>query len=333
MKNLISIVIPVRNGEKYLKECLDSIVNQTIINWELIIVNDNSTDATVAILNEYAKKESRIICLNNKGKGIIDALQTGYSKSTGNLITRMDADDIMTDNKLEVLSANLLKSGVGHLATGKVKYFAEELGDGYKNYEIWLNSLIKKGINYQEIYKECVIPSPCWMVFREDFDKTGGFKPNIYPEDYDLCFRFYKQKLKVIPENKTLHHWRDYSARTSRTDENYADNFFLDLKMNYFLELDYNPNRPLEVWGAGRKGKEIAKSLITKNIDFHWVCNNKNKIGKDIYGKIMQAESEIFSVENPQIIVAVGNLKEQNIIKKIVESKGLKPNLDYFFFS
>ena len=334
MKNLVSIVIPVKNGEKYLKECLNSILNQSIKNWELIIVNDNSTDKTWEILQEYKEKDSRITILKNKGNGIIDALQLAYSMTRGNLITRMDADDKMTKNKLEVLSNNLLKSGVGHIATGKVAYFSEtELGEGYRNYETWLNQLIENGLSYTEIYKECVIPSPCWMVFREDFEKLKGFNSNIYPEDYDLCFRFYKQNLKVIPENEILHYWRDYATRTSRTDKNYADNFFLNIKMKYFFELDYDSNKTLEIWGAGKKGKEIARYLIEEKIDFHWVCNNENKIGKEIYGKIMQSETEIFSVKNPQIIVSVGNLNEQKTIKNILNSKGLKPNFDYFFFS
>ena len=131
----VSIIIPVRNGAKFLRECLKSIVNQTYTNWELIVVNDNSTDNTISILKQFTKLDKRITWVNSKGIGIIEALKTGYSLSTGELITRMDADDIKFQNNLEILVNNLLKSGRGFLATGCVAYFSEtELGEGYKFY-------------------------------------------------------------------------------------------------------------------------------------------------------------------------------------------------------
>jgi len=57
--------------------------------------------------------------------------------------------------------------------------------------------LTAKGNNFQEIYKECVIPSPCWMIYRTDMDKCQAFLPNRYPEDYDLCFRFYENGMRT----------------------------------------------------------------------------------------------------------------------------------------
>ena len=136
-----------------------------------------------------------------------------------------------------------------------VKYFSEkELGNGYKNYETWLNSLTSKGLNFNEIYKECVIPSPCWMVHREDLEKVNNFESKIYPEDYDLAFRFYQIGLNCIKSNKVLHMWRDYPNRTSRTNPNYADNSFLKLKINYFLKLSYNETK-ISCLGQEKKEK------------------------------------------------------------------------------
>ena len=68
----------------------------------------------------------------------------------------MDSDDIMLSNKISSMADDLLNYGTGHIALGMVKYFSEkELGNGYKNYETWLNSLTSKGLNFNEIYKEC----------------------------------------------------------------------------------------------------------------------------------------------------------------------------------
>ena len=330
---LISVLMPVKNTAKFLVECLDSIVNQTETNWELIAVDDNSTDESFSILLKYASKDQRIKIFKNTGNGIIEALRFAYSKSSGNLISRMDSDDIMSLDKLQVLKTNLLKKGSGHISLGLVEYFSEKpLGEGFKNYEIWLNKLISKGTNFSEIYKECVIPSPCWMVFREDLEECNAFYPNDYPEDYDLAFRFYLMGLKPIPCENVLHHWRDYSTRTSRTDIHYADNTFLEIKLKYFLLNEYDKTKNLVIWGAGTKGKTIAKKLIDKNIPFYWICDNPKKIGKHIYNVEMLPITSLGNINNSQSIVTVANTRAQQEIKDYFFKLTYKVNLDYFFF-
>lgn len=313
----ISILIPCKNAGSFLKDCLTSILSQTETNWELIVVNDGSTDESKAILEQFEQADKRILVFDNNGSGIIDALRLAYSKSSGELITRMDADDIMFLNKLEVLKRNLISNGLGHVAIGQVKYFSdEELKDGYRYYELWLNGLTESGTNYSDIYRECVIPSPCWMVFREDLDRCGAFSSDQYPEDYDLTFRFFGNGLKVIPCSELLHHWRDHSSRSSRNDPNYADNRFLDLKLKWFLKLSHDASRPLVVWGAASKGKMLSKGLLEAGVEFRWMCNNPNKINKHVYGKLMENVAGINQLENPQVIVAVANKDEQAEIRK-----------------
>ena len=339
---LISILLPVKNTDKYLEECLDSIVAQSISDWELIAVNDHSTDSSLAILNTYAQKDQRIKVFNNTGKGIIAALRLAYQNSTGTYITRMDSDDKMAVEKLEkllnALSIKLTKStstnkkATGQLAVGQVQYFsAKQLGAGYQKYEQWLNRLSRQGNNFQEIYKECVIPSPCWMVHRQDLDRCGAFEPNIYPEDYDLCFRFYQYGLTIVPSNTVLHYWRDYPNRTSRTDDHYSDNRFLAIKMLYFLKLDYQADRPLVLWGAGKKGKWMAQYLIKQQIPFQWGCNNPKKIGKHIYGQVLSDANTLIEMDKAHFMVAVANETAQQEIYQVLESVGTLGK-DFFFF-
>ena len=331
MKPLISILMPVKNTAPFLQECLDSILAQDYPHWELIAINDHSTDASFEILEAYAKKDTRIQLLNNSGKGIIEALRMAYAHSKGQFITRMDSDDIMPREKLAVLCHNLQQAGKGHLATGGVQYFsATALGEGYQRYAQWLNRLSSTGTNFSELYKECVIPSPCWMLHRSDLEACDAFRPNRYPEDYDLCFRFYEQGLKCIPCQQILHLWRDSPTRTSRHDPNYANNSFLALKMYYFLKLNYNNNRPLVLWGAGKKGKYIAQYLAQKSIPFYWVCNNENKIGHNIHGQILQPISTIETLNAPQLMVAIAQPKAQAAIKMDFQKKGLKTMTDFF---
>jgi glycosyltransferase involved in cell wall biosynthesis len=330
---LISVVMPVKNTAQYLNECLDSILKQSYTNWELLIVDDGSTDESFNILKSYSDNDNRITIFKNNGSGIIDALRLAYSNSLGEMITRMDSDDIMSLDKLEVMSTNLMGAGKGNIALGLVKYFSESgVGDGFKRYEEWLNGLTELGNNFNEIYKECVVPSPCWMLYREDLEKCVAFSSDRYPEDYDLTFRFYINGLKPIPCNKVLHYWRDYPTRASRTDANYADSTFIEIKTHYFLEQEYDENKNLVLWGAGGKGKALAQLLIKSGVDFIWICDNPKKIGKHIYDKEILPINELDNINNTQSIVSVANPKSQLEIQKYFESKGEVSMSDYYFF-
>lgn len=327
---MVSIVMPIKNAAKHLKECLDSILNQSFTDWQLLAVNDGSTDETLDILKQYATKDSRILYFNTNGSGIIDALRLAHKNATGNYITRMDADDIMPANKLKKMRA-AIHNKPNTLATGKVKYIADDkLFDGYQAYETWLNSLIENQSHFTEIYKECVIASPCWMLSKEDFERCGAFNSSKYPEDYDLSFRFYEHKLDVVAVPEVMHIWRDHSTRASRNDTNYSDNAFLDIKTYYFLKLDYNKNKKLLLWGAGKKAKKIAQLLQAENIKFVWACNNEKKIGHNIYEQEMKDIDSVFQEnESYQSILTIANKEEQQQIKDYLKQQ---QNIEAFWF-
>ena len=343
--------MPVRNAMPYLRECLESILAQTTEDWELLAINDHSTDDSKAVLQAFSKKDNRIQVFDNQGKGIIHALGLAYAHSTGAYLTRMDADDLMPPEKLTTLRNLLIENGRGHVATGMVRYFADEgVKDGYRKYENWLNDLTRRRANFTDIYKECVIPSPCWMLYREDLEACGAFRSDAYPEDYDLCFRMYETGLKVVISDYTLHLWRDHATRASRNDDNYADNRFLDLKLYYFLKLERSKNRstnssdilkmsdelvesrPLVIWGAGKKGKMMAQYLLEKDLNFHWVCENERKIGVDIYGIKLHSPELISHLNRPQIIIAVAGKDAQKEIITKLESFELKKGDGWFLF-
>lgn len=332
-KDLVSILTPFKNTEAFLAECIDSILAQTYQYWELIIVDDGSTDASYDLVLTYAQKDNRIKLLRNDGSGIIEALRTAFKHSEGTYITRMDSDDIMVHDKLETMMLQLQANGKGNIALGLVRYFsAVGISDGYNRYEQWLNALTQTGSNFQDIYKECVIASPCWMLHRDDLLACGAFNHSRYPEDYDLTFRFYEAGFRCLPSQKLLHHWRDYSWRTSRTHEHYAMNYFLDLKLFYFLKLNYDAKRPLVVLGAGGKGKSMAKYLIKENIEFYWICDNPRKIGIKIYNTLLYDYKTLDALEQPQILVSIANEIAQSEIKSLLKAKRLENMKDYFFF-
>lgn len=331
---MISIVMPAKNAQPYLEECLESIVKQSFEDWELLVVNDHSTDNTEVVLNDYANNDERITVLKNKGNGIIPALKYAYENAQGTFITRMDADDIMPLHKLEFMKKQLEEYGEGSIATGNVSYFAKDkTGEGFLQYANWLNGLAKEGTQFDEIFKECVIPSPCWMLYRSDFDAIGGFDSPVYPEDYDLTFRMYEQQLTPIPVSEVLHFWRDHKARASRNDPNYADDTFTDLKVSYFFKLNYNKDKEINIWGAGRRGKKLAEALVKHEIPFKWYCKNPEKIGKHIYHVLIEDFSTFSFTNDKQVLVTFSknNLSNDELNNILPENKHV--NKDYFFFA
>ena len=114
---MVSIIIPFKNPMPYFEDCLKSVINQTYVKLQIILVNDGSEDQSLELAKKLRKKDSRIEILKNNGKGIIDALNTGLEISKGKFITRMDADDIMSKNKIEILNCKKAIEKIFHLAS------------------------------------------------------------------------------------------------------------------------------------------------------------------------------------------------------------------------
>lgn len=332
---LISIIMAVRNNEPYMEECLNSILHQEWTEWELIAVNDGSTDRTGEILHSYAAADERIRVLDRPHESLLPTLRAGYAVAKGNLIHRMDSDDRMPPYKLRRMVEEWLPHGKGSLVTGGTQHFRDEgpIGDGFRRYDDWLCEVARNNAHLDEIYRECVIPSSCWLMHRDDFEQAGGFNSDVFPEDYDLTFRLYKNGIHIVGMPEVLHFWRDRSDRISRTWECYRDNRYFDLKVERFLDIDYDSSRPLAIWGAGRNGKDLVRTFQREGIPVHWVCDNDRKIGKDIYGIRMQDTQQLTEMENPQILIAVASPDDQIRIRSQLAGQGYLPRKNYWFFS
>ena len=258
--------MPVKNAEPWLEECLDSIINQSYSNWELIAVDDCSSDQSFKLLSRYSKEDSRIRCFNNNHSGIIHALQKAFDNSSGSYISRMDADDIMPIDKLENLY-KIASSDEKIIATGEVKYFSSSvISDGYLKYELWLNERSRKGDHWEHVYRECAIASGNWMVNRKSLLQIVPFSDHIYPEDYDLIFRLKQNGCSVRSANKVTHLWREHSMRTSRTSEDYSQRSFFSLKLNWFLKSEYLPSSNIVLFGKNQKEKLCKEFFANHSI-------------------------------------------------------------------
>lgn len=326
--------MPFKNTQKYIKTCIESILIQSHRNFELLAVDDHSSDDSYKIISEFAKLDPRIKVFKNPSKGILPGLDYVYSQKSGSYITRMDSDDIMPQNKLTELKNILDSSKVPTVATGLVQYFCDEnkIGLGFVRYQNWLNEISKKSSHYQDIYTECPVASPCWMMYSKDYDSIGAYQIKTYPEDYDLFYRWYQAKFEIKASQKILHLWRDHQTRASRNDPNYLDQCFFTIKIKYFKKFHYKRERPLVVWGAGPKGKKLIKELQKQNLQPQWICENPKKVGQTIYDIQLKDINFILSLTKPIILLAVSQKNSLNLMYKQLENFHLKANEDFFNF-
>lgn len=140
--NLVTIVIPCYNAEKYIEKCLDSVINQTYKNLEIICVNDGSTDNTLKILENYAQKDNRIVIVNQSNNGLSGARNSGMKKATGEYIIFVDGDDWIDLDTCEIALSKCIDKNVDLVIWNYVK----EYGNSSVNKLIFQN---------KEIYFDC----------------------------------------------------------------------------------------------------------------------------------------------------------------------------------
>src|SRR5690625_2548688 len=135
-KLAISIIVPVYNNEEYLEKCLNSILNQTFQQYEIIIINDGSTDKSGAICRAYAEKESRITVIDQDKRGVSAARNLGVQRAVGTFIGFVDGDDYIDENMYEYLYEACIRTGsdisickLGRKINGKI---TNEIDDDYE---------------------------------------------------------------------------------------------------------------------------------------------------------------------------------------------------------
>ena len=130
MNELISVIVPIYNTEKYLVECVESLRKQTYSNIEIILVNDGSTDASIEICDGFAEKDSRVRVFHKKNEGVAVARNFGIQQSNGQYVVIVDSDDIAVDRMIEVLYTQI-KENDADIAVGNYYIYDESDGNFY----------------------------------------------------------------------------------------------------------------------------------------------------------------------------------------------------------
>jgi glycosyltransferase involved in cell wall biosynthesis len=232
MSIIVSVIIPAYNAEKYLSETLESVLNQTFSDFELLIIDDGSTDRTAEIVSDYSRQDKRLKLVSQQNQGVSIARNRGIQLAQGEYLAFLDADDRWLPNKLAAHVEhfnNNLRLGISF---GRVEFISFE--GGSTNY--LSNSRLDK-INPEHLYYENLVVTPSNAVIRRSvFENTDGFDPNLYgTEDMELFFRIIYQGWKVEGIDDVLVNYRTNQAGVSsnlyRMEENWEK---LNLKIQTY---------------------------------------------------------------------------------------------------
>ena len=210
MDKLVSIVLPVYNGEKYLRESIESVISQTYTNWELIIVDDCSKDKTAEIAKEYAEKDGRIqYYLNEKNLRLPRNLNKGFSLARGDYLTWTSDDNVFLSNAIETLVKALEDDTDAEFAFSDLDIIDE--------YSVKSGSQrIPK--NYFEQIIGTNIVGACFLYTRKVYDTVGDYQHGkILVEDYDYWQRIFA-KYKTVAVHEVLYKYRVHSSSLTGTN-------------------------------------------------------------------------------------------------------------------
>jgi len=195
----LSVVMPVYNAEQYLAEAVDSILQQTFTDFELIAIDDGSTDGSGALLETYADRDDRVCLISRENRGLVATLNEGIDRAKAPLVARMDADDICYPERFAIQMAYMAEHPDVLCLGGRF-----ELIDGENRLLTQLTEapLDDAGIQQKLLSGVCVISHPSVIFRRDAVIDAGYYDPDtMLAEDLDLWLRLGERgKLAIVPE-------------------------------------------------------------------------------------------------------------------------------------
>ena len=335
----VSIVLPYRDSEETLDECIKSIQVQELQNWELLAVNDNSSDNSENIVRQYAGKDRRINSIQSDGTGLVPALNLGIKHSSTPLVARMDADDRMFPKRLSSQVGFMESNPSTGLVSCKVEHFSSSTGDtrGYESYVKWTN----EQLSHEEISLNRFVESPFAhpsVLFRKNLiDEFGPYRDGDFPEDYELWLRFLSSGVRMNKLDEILLQWRDHPARLSRQSERYSKDAFQKTKARYlalWLNENVQEKRRITAWGAGKVAKKQAAHLSREGVKIEQFFDvDPKKIGTPRPGLTVSSIEDIPIPGNVFLLVLAGARSAREKITRFLEKKEYSLGNDYLFIA
>lgn len=324
-----SIILPFFNARLTLETALQSLLNQTYQDFELILIDNNSNDGSVAIAARYADKDPRIKLLSEPCQGVVFAANTGMKAATGEYIARMDADDIAHPERLEKQIEHLESNSVIAISATQVNYKTEnsDLSD-FAHFVEWSNNMTSWNDICQNRFVEFPVVNPTLMFRKSILDQVGFLKEGEFPEDYEWFLRAiaYGHKIEKLP--LPLLDWNDSSSRLTRTDPRYQSDAFFRIKTEYLAKHLTSINQTkVWIWGAGKLGLNRSQLLLKHGIEIMGYIDIKK--GKQLKGFTCVHFEDIQMETQPFILSYITNRNKRDEVRSFLNAKGYQEGKNY----
>ncbi|MFN3402536.1 MAG: glycosyltransferase family 2 protein [Cytophagaceae bacterium] len=233
----ISIILPFYNPGKLLEAAINSILCQSFHDWELILIDNNSSDGSTGFAEQISLSDNRIKLIQENRQGIAYALNAGLAVAKGKYIGRMDADDLSHPERIRKQYDFLEMNMDIDVVSCKTHFHSEhDNAEGYKSYVHWQNNILSPEEHYLNRFVESPLAHPTVVFRRKLIDQFGLYSTDNIPEDYELWLRWMSKGVRFSKLEDTLLNWNDGAGRLSRTHNNYSDAAFLRIKCRYLVQ-------------------------------------------------------------------------------------------------
>ena len=335
MKPVVSVILPVRNGGRWLQQAVDSILAQSLAQIELIVVDDHSSDSCVEPL---IGKDPRLRVLQNVGRGVSSAFNTGLAQSRGRFIARMDADDIALPERLETQVEFLEQNPALDLCGACVEIFVGDGADGgrpaggNRRYQAWLNACRSPAAIQRELFVESPIPNPTALFRRAALNRLHGYGDPEWPEDYDLFLRADLDGMQMGKPDPILLRWRDHGQRLTRKSPRYDWARFQAAKAHYLVAGRLRAETSVVIWGAGPSGRAMHDLLQAEGMTVSGFLEiHPRRIGGEKRGLPVWPVDHVDRLGHQFILVAVGAAGARPKIRAFLHQRGRVEGGDYLF--
>jgi glycosyltransferase involved in cell wall biosynthesis len=331
---LVSVLLPVRNAGSYLGQCIASLDRQTLTDFEVVVVDDGSTDGSAAVLDEWAARDPRVSVMHRETSGLVATLNVGLERCRGEFVARMDADDVSHPRRLELQVGEMEELPWVGVVSCLVRHFPwRAVGDGFRAYEDWLNSLRTPEAIARERFVESPVVHPSVLVRRQLFETVGRYKETKGPEDFDLWLQFLEAHVCFSKVDRYLYFWREHPERLTRVDGRYSVENFLRCKARYLLSGPLAGCERVVIWGAGQTGRRLSKHLLRGKATIEaFVDIDPEKIGNTLRDRPIIGVDGLPALIGPGTVVlaAVGSRGARALIRKQLDNIGLREGWDYW---
>lgn len=330
----ISVVMPVRNAAATIEVAVESLLTQTLPDFEAVVVDDNSTDSTLAAVEKLAARDARVRPIRSPGRGIVAALNAGLHVACAPLIARMDADDESHPERF-AQQVGWLETHPDFGVVGSLVAFG---GDavaraGYALHVAWLNQLLTDEHIRLNRFIEAPLAHPSVMFRRGLVSLHGGYRDGPFPEDFELWLRWLEAGVRMAKVPEVLLTWNDPTDRLSRNDARYGPEAFHRCKAPYlarWLETNLGVGRRLFVWGAGRPTRRRAEWLTESGARIEgYVDIDVRKIGRRFRGRRVIGPAEVPPPGELFILGYVAKRGARELIRACLGERGYREGRDF----